>query len=72
MVIPPLAEAKAIPSSPTWISMTSVTPLAWQSANSLAFMRREACVMSGVSAPRPAQNSFIPPPVPVDSMIGER
>ncbi len=52
--------------------MMSVTPLAWQSANSLAFIWREACVMSGVSAPRPAQNSFIPPPVPVDSMIGER
>ena len=27
--------------------------------------------MSGVWAPTPAQNSFMPPPVPVDSMMGE-
>ena len=27
--------------------------------------------MSGLSAPTPAQNSFMPPPVPVDSMSGD-
>jgi hypothetical protein len=27
-------------------------------------------VISGYSSPRPAQNSFIPPPVPVDSTRG--
>ena len=26
--------------------------------------------MSGVSSPAPAQNSFMPPPVPVDSTTG--
>ncbi|MND00332.1 hypothetical protein D3C83_189060 [compost metagenome] len=50
--------------------MISVTPFAWQSSNSLTFIRREALVMSGVLAPMPAQKRFMPPPVPVDSMIG--
>ena len=52
-------------------SMISVTPWAWQVSNSLAFMRREALAMSGVLGPMPEQNSWMPPPVPVDSMIGE-
>jgi hypothetical protein len=33
-------------------------------------IRRDALVMSGWSTPTPAQNSFMPPPVPVLSMIG--
>jgi hypothetical protein len=66
-----LLAAKAMPSSPTWISTTSFTPFAWQVSNSLFFIRREASAMSGESAPTPAQNSFIPPPVPVDSISGD-
>ena len=33
-------------------------------------MAREALVKSGVFSPTPAQNSFMPPPVPVDSTTG--
>ena len=33
-------------------------------------MRREALVMSGCCTPTPAQNSFRPPPEPVDSIFG--
>ncbi len=33
-------------------------------------MRREALAMSGLSTPTPAQNSLMPPPVPVDSILG--
>ena len=61
--MPPVAEAKAMPSSPTWISTMSVTPLAWHSAYSLTFIRRLALAISGVLAPTPAQNSLMPPPV---------
>ena len=48
----------------------SLTPFFWQSANSPFFMRREALVASGWLSPMPAQNSFMPPPVPVDSTTG--
>ena len=58
------------PSKPTLISTMSLTPFFWQSSNSLFFMRREALVTSGWPAPTPAQNSFMPPPVPVDSTTG--
>ena len=67
---PPVASAKAIPSSPTWISTTSFTPFLAQSSYSDSFIRREALAMSGYCAPTPAQNSFMPAPVPVDSTIG--
>ena len=69
--MPPCAEAKAIPSRPTCNSVISVTPFCWQVSNSLAFMRREALAMSGLSAPTPLQNSWMPPPLPVASMMGE-
>ena len=71
-MIPPCALAKAIPSSPTWISVISFTPFDWQVSNSLTFIRREALAISGVSAPTPLQNSAMPPPLPVDSISGER
>ena len=48
----------------------SLTPFLVQSANSPFFMRREALVASGLLSPTPAQNSFMPPPVPVDSTTG--
>ena len=35
-----------------------------------AFIRREAFSISGKRSPTPAQNSFMPAPVPVDLMIG--
>ena len=44
----------------------SLTPFFWQSSNSLFFMRRDALVASGCVTPTPAQNSFMPPPVPVE------
>jgi len=52
--------------------MTSVnsTPFSRQVSTSDIFTRREALVTSGCSTPTPAQNSFRPPPDPVDSMIG--
>ena len=58
-----------MPSKPTLIS-TGVAPLALQSASSLSLMAREALVKSGVPSPTPEQNSFMPPPVPVDSTTG--
>jgi hypothetical protein len=48
----------------------SVTPFCLQVASSLDFILLLAFVMSGVPAPTPAQNIFIPPPVPVDSTTG--
>src|SRR3546814_8168922 len=51
--------------------MISLTPFAWQSSNSDAFIRRDASSMSGCPAPTPAQNSFMPAPVPVDSIMGD-
>ena len=71
-MIPPLAEAKASPSSPTCSSMILSTPLLTQASNSDGFMRREALAMSGVFGPSPVQNSWMPLPVPVDSISGER
>ena len=65
-----LAVARVTPSSPTWISVTWATPFDTHSLASDAFMRREAFSTSGKRSPTPAQNSFIPAPVPVDSMIG--
>ena len=52
------------------ISTMSLTPFFWHVSNSLFFMRREALVTSGCDSPTPAQNSFMPPPVPVDSTTG--
>ena len=36
----------------------------------VGFMLREAMAISGVSGPSPLQNSFMPPPLPVDSTTG--
>ena len=44
----------------------SLTPFFWQVSNSPFFMRREALVASGCASPTPVQNSFMPPPVPVE------
>src|SRR3546814_5911963 len=52
-------------------SVISVTPFFWQVSNSDAFIRREAFEMSGLSAPTPWQNRFIPPPVTFDSISGD-
>ena len=65
-----LELATTMPSKPTLISTMSLTPFFWQSSNSDFFMRREALVTSGCCTPTPAQNSFMPPPVPVDSTTG--
>src|SRR3546814_19425346 len=65
-----LFRSKAMPSIPTCASMTSAAPFALQVAYSDAFIGREALTISGCCAPTPAQNSFIPPPVPVDSITG--
>ena len=54
-----------MPSKPTLIS-TGVTPAALQVSSSVSFMAREALVKSGVFSPTPPQNSFMPPPVPVE------
>ena len=54
-----------MPSKPTLIS-TGVTPLALQVSSSVSLMAREALVKSGVVSPTPPQNSFMPPPVPVE------
>ena len=56
---------------PTWISVILVTPFAAQAFASDAFIRRDALATSGKRSPTPAQNSLMPAPVPVDSMIGE-
>ncbi len=66
----PFAVAKAMPSMPIWISVILLTPLAAQALASEAFIRREALATSGKRWPMPAQKSFIPPPVPVDSITG--
>ncbi len=50
--------------------MISVTPLLRHMSTSDFLIRREALVMSGCSTPTPAQNSFRPPPEPVDSIFG--
>src|SRR5210317_1705901 len=49
--------------------MTS-TPCAAQSASSDALIALDALLISGKLVPTPAQNCFIPPPVPVDSTLG--
>ena len=49
--------------------MICLTPFFAQSSNSDALIRREALVMSGCWSPTPAQNNFMPAPVPVDSTI---
>jgi hypothetical protein len=67
---PALDCAMVKPSMPTLISTMSLTPFFWQSSNSLFFIAREALVRSGWASPTPAQNNFIPPPVPVDSTTG--
>ena len=54
------------PSNPILISTMSLTPFFWQSSNSLFFIARDALVASGWLSPTPAQNSFMPPPVPVE------
>ena len=68
--VPAFDCARTRPSMPTLISTMSVTPFFLQSSNSPFFMAREAFVMSGWPTPTPAQNNFMPPPVPVDSTIG--
>ena len=65
-----MALATTMPSYPTTDSTMSVTPFSLQSFHSLAFIRRDAFVMSGWPVPTPAQNSFSPPPDPVDSTTG--
>src|SRR5690554_712580 len=65
-----LELAITIPSAPIFTSVISFTPLLWHISNSLFFMRRDALVMSGCWVPIPAQNSFRPPPEPVDSSLG--
>ena len=57
-------------SKPTITSVISVTPLSLQSLISFAFIFLLAFDISGVFTPMPLQNSFIPPPVPVDSITG--
>src|SRR5690606_17473419 len=48
----------------------SVTPFFWHSANSEAFIGREALARSGVVGPTPRQKALMPPPVPSDSTRG--
>ena len=62
--------ATTIPSKPILFSVILVMPFFAHSLTSLDFILLEAFVMSGVEGPLPAQNSFKPPPEPVDSMIG--
>ena len=50
--------------------MISVTPFFAHFFTSFDFILLEALVISGCSVPSPLQNSFSPPPDPVDSMIG--
>ena len=45
-------------------------PFSTQDLNSVSLMRRDEFVMSGVFVPTPEQNSFKPPPEPVDSTTG--
>src|SRR6056300_1474944 len=60
----------AIPSKPTSTSVIFLTPFFWHKSNSLFLILLEALVTSGVSNPWPLQNNFIPPPVPVASILG--
>ena len=64
------ACAKEIPSLPTTISIISVTPFFSHNAFSLDLIALDAFVISGWFVPTPAQNNFIPPPVPVLSITG--
>ena len=48
----------------------SVTPFDAQVVTSDSLMAREEFVTSGKSTPTPSQNSFRPPPEPVDSTFG--
>ena len=52
--------------------MISVTPLSWHFLNSDSFIRLDEFVISGYFVPMPEQNNFIPPPEPVDSILGVR
>src|SRR5512134_3554457 len=52
------------------ISVIAVTPALLQASISLSLILRDAPVISGVPSPTPLQNSFMPPPVPVDSTTG--
>ena len=61
--------AKAIPSLPTLNSMNH-TPFLSHNLSSFSLMALDAFVTEGEFGPIPAQNNFIPPPVPVDSTIG--
>ena len=61
--------AKAIPSLPTLNSMNE-TPFFSHNLTSFSLMALDAFVTEGEFGPIPAQNNFIPPPVPVDSTIG--
>src|SRR5210317_2086164 len=61
--------AKAMPSLPTLNSMND-TPFFSHNLASLSLMALDALVTEGEFGPIPAQNNFIPPPVPVDSTIG--
>ena len=45
-------------------------PFCSHALTSESLMRREAFTMSGWSTPTPPQKSFMPPPVPVDSILG--
>ena len=60
---------KVNPSLPRTTSITSVTPLSKHSFASFAFIGLEALVISGKLVPKPPQNNFIPPPVPVGSIV---
>ena len=57
------------PSLPKTTSITSLTPFSRQSFASFDFIGLEAFVISGNFSPIPPQKSFIPPPVPVGSMV---
>ena len=64
------AWAKEIPSFPTTISIISETPFFSHKAFSFGLIALDAFVTSGWLTPTPAQNNFIPPPVPVLSITG--
>jgi hypothetical protein len=69
-LVAPFFTASTMPSNPILISVIDVTPFFVQVSNSVLVMAREALEMSGCCVPTPAQNSRMPPPVPVDSTIG--
>ena len=56
---------------PTGTSMIWLTPLRLHCSISVALIRREALATSGCCGPTPPQNRLMPPPVPVDSTIGD-